>query len=139
MRPVMNRLSYGERDAGDRGRQYLRDLFLHYVSEVPGLIEGLTEGLGLPLYYRRLHIKENGPAREFLNKWSKYWRLDADWVGERALERLCFWSVEREEYRVYDLAVGTGSAVCTLAPEGLPTYHVAWMTRPWYLEQLRSM
>src|SRR6266849_9775721 len=103
MRPVMNRLSYGERDAGDRGRQYVRNLFLHYVTEVPGLIESLKSGLDLPLHRGRLHFKENGPAREFLNKWSKDWRLDADWIRERAFEKLCFWTVSREECRIYDL------------------------------------
>jgi hypothetical protein len=139
MRLVMKRLSYGERDAGDRGQQYLRDLFLHHVSEVPGVIEGLKEpGLTLPLYYGRLHFRESKLAREFLEEWSKDWNLDAGWIRERAFEKLCFWAHEREEYRIYDLGVGSGSAVCSTPPEGLPTYYVGMMRRTQYLELVRS-
>jgi len=139
MRLIMDRLSYGERDAGDRGQQYLRDLFLHYVSEVPGVIEGLTEGLAFPLYYGRFHFKESKPVREFLNKWSKEdWHLDADWIRERAFEKLCFWAHDHEEYRIYDLGVGSGSPSSMSPPEGLPTYYVAIMKRLDYLESVRS-
>jgi hypothetical protein len=136
----MKRLSFGERDTGDRGRQYLRDLFLHYVSEVPGLIEGLAErGLTLPLYYGRFHFAESKPVREFLEKWSKDWNLDAGWIRERAFEKLCFWARDREEYRIYDLGVGSGSAVSDLPPEGLPTYYVGLMRRTQYLQLIRSL
>ena len=134
----MNRLSYGERDAGDRGQQYLRDLFLHHTSEVPDVVESLIPGLTLPLRYGRLHFRESALIREFLTAWSKRWHLDAGWVRERAFEKLCFWLSEREEYRICDLGVGTGSAVSMTAPEGLPTYYTGQMTRSRYLELVRS-
>lgn len=135
----MKRLSYGERDAGDGGRQYLRDLFLHHVSEVPGVIESLTsEALKFPLQLGHLYFDECMTARQFLNEWTKEWHLDANWVRERVFEKMCFWAVDREEYRIYDLGVGSGSAVSMLSPAGLPTYHSGHMTRPQYFELVRS-
>jgi hypothetical protein len=139
MRSIMSRLSHGERDAGDGGRQYLRDLFLSRVSEVPGLIESLLPGLELPLYFGRFHFVESKAVREFLAQWSRDHNLDADWIRERVFEKLCFWKYEIEKYRIYDLGVGVGSANTLSPPEGLPSYYAANMKRTDYLGMVKSL
>ena len=156
-------ICYGELDWPDEysKQRFLRDEFLKAVAKYePGICEALyseplvlfgkLEGYDQTIDWEHFEMAADptsgGALIDSLLKWSRDWRLDADWCREAAYEsliRYCRASASdslsnNQFHHRFDLPTRSGLDMTLDPPEGLEEYWPLFLTRDDYLDQVND-